>query len=55
MMRKACSWRKSEINRVLKGHLPYGNIYRMKISSDEEETKWMSISRDHIKKIKKVL
>jgi len=47
-------YRKKEITRVLRGKVPFAGIYKIKIKGDRE-TKWMNLSRNDVKKLRKVL
>lgn len=47
---------KSQIARVLKANPnPHGNRYRIKITGDNVETKWMNITPGELRKIKAIL
>lgn len=47
---------KSQITRVLtKNPKPYGNRYKMKITGDNVETKWLDITPGELKKIRSIM
>lgn len=47
---------KSQIDRVLKVEpKPYGNRYKMKITGEFSETKWLDITPSELRKIRAIL
>ena len=49
------AYKRAEIQKILDSQRPYGGLYKMKIKSDDKETKWINLTNTQVKKLKEIV